>query len=223
MQFSTNNDDFYRLFNSVRCGDRLVIIPTRTDTNPKGWNNEPESPACIRGDESIHLLVSYVDPYSSVILDDDENQILFGDPAFPENNPESYPNKSEYYILDGYFMNEGTDTTWNKRFCLVADFMEQTNSWKFRLDVYNNVDDYHQFNRISMYLSIYKMVLCSGAKSVIPVLCAKECAKRTMLRVEKTTFSSVLARRFGDTLANDLAEMMFLGKNKCALETYVNK
>lgn len=214
MQFPTNNDETYILFNSVRRGDHLIIIPTRTDTDSKGWNNATNSPACIKGSESMHLLVSYVDSYSCVIMDEDDNQIMFGDPAFPENNIESYPNEDVYYILDGYLMNEGTDITWNKRFCLVADFMTQTNNWKIRLDIYNNVDDYHKFNTISMYPAICKMMLCSGANS-LPTLCANVCANRAD-RVEKTTFFAMLKHRLGDTMANDLFHTMFPGVDECA-------
>ena len=212
MQFPTTNDEIYILLNSVRRGDRVVIIPTRTDTDSKGWDDAPDSSACIRGDESIHLLVSYID--CGIILDEDDNQIMFGDPAFPENDPDNYPNESTYYILDSYLMNEGTNITWSKRFRLVADFIKETNRWKIRLDVYNNVKDYRQVDMVSMYPSICKIMLCSGTPSVIPVLCATACAKRST-KIEKATFAAVLARRFGNTLANDLTQMMFPEIDNC--------
>jgi hypothetical protein len=51
------------------------------------------------------------------------------------------------------------------------------------------------------------LVIHSGAKS-LPTICAARCAERTS-RLEKAEFFAVLARRFGDTLADKLARATY--------------
>jgi hypothetical protein len=123
-----------------------------------------------------------------------------------------YESKLIGQIIGGTTFKCTTDTgKWNQTFSITAIY--STSSWFIQFNICSGFANYCRESHIN---AISDIVVMSGKKS-LPTMCAAACAKRAD-RVEKATFSALLARRFGNTLANDFTEMMFPGIDKCATD-----
>lgn len=200
MQFHHDNAKIHTMFNEFVPNRKLVIIPNITLTDRKGWNrhNSPYEFDRFDGNEAIHLTIVKI--YTSYF----ETQSL----GNPVDAPDTYNVVCklhdsagslyyEYITLDAYFIHQ--DNIWHFSLQILPEGLEDDNTGIFCTPL----EDY----------AIHDIVMVADKNSV-PTLCAATCAKRAT-KIEKATFAAVLARRIGNTLANDLTQMMFPKIDKC--------
>lgn len=212
MQFHHDNAKIHTMFNGIIPNRKLVIIPNITTDEDNGWGLHylPYWFDRFDGTKAMHLTI--VEIYTSYPA----NQSLEN----PINAPDTYnvicklhdfagSLDYDYIMLDVYFIHQ--DNIWTFSLQLLPEGLDYNYFWispdvlegNFTESFYTPLEDY----------AIHDIVMIADENS-IPTMCANACKKRTA-RIEKNTFSAVLARRFGDILANDLAHIMFPEIDKC--------
>jgi hypothetical protein len=182
---------------NLKYGDHLVIIPKAICLH--GWGNIPDAPACYTGNEAIHIQV-----LSTWDIDYDEDYP-------PTETFDPHPDDPFDYNIMGNLLNSIYSPEGEMLDCWVwlnVEYDEATAAWEFKLTVsskkYNS--ERREIDFVVPDGAIHDIVNYRGAKA-LPDL-GRKVAERTY-RVEKAAFRSVLARRFGDVLADDITRSSY--------------
>jgi hypothetical protein len=200
MQSSQDVNDIHEFFGGLERGSRFVVIPKRTLVDNCGWLDTPlriykHTP--FDGRSALHLETS-----SEVVI----NQSLY-----QEYYDEGYEDGDE---IESYYVHcvvTNNQHLYISPCAITATKNNVSGIWNYRIWYDNTYHRIMYYRRCNPRCDAISFVMKGGAQS-LPAICAAACAERSK-RVEKATFFALLARRFGDSLADKFTRETYPGND----------
>jgi hypothetical protein len=199
MQSAQEVDDIHEFFGGLERGSRFVVIPKRTLLDDCGWLDTPYRYIPFDGHSALHLRTFYKVIINHSIREEDYDEDDY------EDGDEIFSYFVHCVLTDYPRMCSQSDLC-----CAIGAVIDNdTGTWHYKLWYDYRADMSNFYRGCNPRCDAISFAMKGGAQS-LPAICAAACTERSN-RVEKATFFALLARRFGDALADELTRATYPG------------